>query len=161
MKKNQIRNSISKILKSGGVIFAFNLIAFSCFAQNVSPRFGIVPNDDNTGRVLTYYYYTPKDTGYHDTAKFTPHGFETFIQPGDSIKDTLYLYANTTRSNVCDKIEFQCVGADTLFLRKHVIFTKGFKGFNLNIPVAAKKSYHITFMFDGNAWRETSYMAGN
>lgn len=142
-------------------IFSFSLLACLCGAQNKSPRFGTVPNDDNTGRTLTYFYYTPADTSGADTAKFTPHGFETFIQPSDSIKDSLVINAYVTRSNVCDKIEFQCVGSNGISAKGHVTFNKGFSGPDVRIPLSSKQAGHITFIFDGTAWREVAYTAGN
>ena len=150
-----------KIILISLFTFSFSIFTFFCGAQNRSPRFGVVPNDDNTGRTLTYFYYTPKDTAGADTAKFTPHGFETFVQPSDSIKDSLVVNAYTTRSNICDKIEFQCVGADSNSSNKSVTFNKGFKGPHTRISVLSKKAYHITFIFDGVAWRETAYTAQN
>ena len=153
---------MKKIIAISILFLSVSLFTF-CGAQSISlfPRFGVVPNDDNTGRVLTYYYYTPADIGHHDTAKFTPHGYETFIEPSDSIYDTIVFNANNALSRVCDRIEFQCVGADTLYSAKHIIFNKGFKGPNLTIPVAAKKAYHITFIYDSASWRETSFIGGN
>jgi hypothetical protein len=142
---------------------SYQLLAIcqNCGAQSKSPRFGIVPNDDNTGRTLTYFYYTPKDTTGADTAKFTPHGFETFIQPSDSIKDSLVINAYTTRSSICDKIEFQCVGSNAISSKGHVTFNNGFSGPDLKVAVKSQQGNHITFIFDGNAWREVAYTGGN
>lgn len=138
----------------------YQLLAIgSASAQSTSPRFGTEPNDDNTGRTLTYYYFTPTDVGFKDTAKFTPHGFETFIQPTDSIKDTIVFYAYNTRSHVCDKMDFQFVGANA-GSNKKIIFGTGFSQ-TITIPITSKQGYHITFIFDGNVWRETSAQANN
>jgi hypothetical protein len=150
--------------KSLGILlftYTFSLFTILCNAQDTIPRFGTSRNDDNTGRTLTYYYVKAVDKGPHCALNITPHGFETFIQPMDSILDTISVNASPLLSHVCDKIEFQCVGADTLYLAKHVIFNSGFKGPNLNIAVNAKTAYHVTFIFDGVAWRETSFIAGN
>lgn len=142
------------------VPIAIGISSSLSFAQSTSPRFGTVPNDDNTGRTLTYSYFTPTDVGFKDTAKITPHGFETFIQPTDSIKDTIVFHAYNTRSYVCDRIEAQFVGANA-GSNKKIIFGAGFSGPNTTISISSKTAYHITFIFDGVAWRETSYMAGN
>jgi hypothetical protein len=148
-------------------VFVISLFTLSsslftfCRAQSTSPRFGTVPNDDNTGRTLTYYYYTPTDNTGPDTAKFTPRGFETFIEPTDSIKDSLVIDAYLTRCDVCDKIEFQCTGKNLITSKGHVTFSTGFKGPNVRIPVTSKSSSHITFIFDGNAWRQVAYTTGN
>ena len=142
------------------LVLTSSLFTALCSAQSTSPRFGTVPNDDNTGRTLTYYYFTPTDVGFKDTAKITPHGFETFIQPTDSIKDTIVFRAYNTSSYVCDRMEAQFVGANA-GTNKKIIFGTGFSGPNTTISITSKTAYHITFIFDGNAWRETSYEAGN
>jgi hypothetical protein len=138
----------------------YQLLAISQVkAQSTSPRFGTVPNDDNTGRTLTYWYLTPTDQGPKDTFKFTPRGFQTFIQPTDSIKDTIVFYVYNTRSNVCDKMDFQFVGANGTSSKK-IIFGTGFSQ-AITIPITSKQGYHISFIFDGNVWRETSVQAAN
>jgi hypothetical protein len=143
------------------LIVAGSSLCTLCKGQSTSPRFGIVPNDDNTGRTLTYYYYTPKDTVGADTAKFTPHGFETYIQPSDSIIDSLVINAYLTRSYICDKIEFQCVGSNAIPSKGHITFNNGFSGPDTRVNVTAKAGSHITFIFDGKIWREVSFTKGN
>ena len=52
-------------------------------AQNTVPRFGITPNDDNTGRILTYRYFVAVDNPGADTINLAPRAWETivFISP--------------------------------------------------------------------------------
>lgn len=132
-------------------LFAF-LIAFTvAMAQFTTPRFGTKPNEDNTGRVLTYAYTTP--AVYSGTVTVYTSTYESVIKPAAFTGTVaVTLRAGVTAAHVCDRLEFMFVGGSTASAT--VTFDTNFKVSSATTVVGASKKTIIFFRFDGVAWLE-------
>jgi hypothetical protein len=138
------------------------MLAFSCglFAQSTTPRFGIVKNDDNTGRVLTYKFVSTVDATGADTIKLNPSAFETLVVPSATIKDSLsYAINSLTSSYVGDVMVFNFTNSSGSGHKIKFVGTGWqFSSSGSSIALTTVKRAAITFRFDGVAWVETGRM---
>jgi hypothetical protein len=124
-------------------------ISATTFAQSTSPRFGTVPGDDNTGRVITHKYVTLTDAVGADTVTMKPNASETFYRV--SVVDSLYFASpNITRSYAGDKIIIVATGASGKKIK--------FAGTNLvttgTATLSSGGSGVIQLLFNGAKWVE-------
>jgi hypothetical protein len=84
-------------------ILIIGLLALTASAQFTTPRFGVPPFGDNTGRALTYNIKTITDATGNDSAKLAPNAFQTIVYL--TAKDSITLSApNVTSSYLGDRI---------------------------------------------------------
>jgi len=111
------------------------------------PRFAITPNEDNTGRVLTYDYKKP---AYASTLSVKPNAFKTYIEPA-VLTGAMTVNAVTTNAQEYDELVFILLSDTT---SRTVTFGTNFKTTGTIAP-AISKSATISFVFDGTNWLET------
>lgn len=136
------------------LISLFLITALAGFSQTYTPRFGITPNDDNTGRALTYKYVAISQAAGVDTLKLKPNGYETIINTPTALNDSICLQiTSTTTSKAGDKIFISLVADGTARKFK-------FTGTNIVVlgtaTVAISKRATIVLVFDGTKWVEVS-----
>ena len=80
------------------------LLCFSVvvFGQSLTPRFGILKNQDNTGRVLNYRYATLTDATGADTITITPQAYQTIVKVTN--KDSLTIKSVNVMSYLGDQL---------------------------------------------------------
>ena len=121
-------------------------------AQNTVPRYGITPNADNTGRVLTYAYAAVTDKAGKDSTTITANAFQTnYIA---TVTDSVAFIANVTNCYAGDHIAF-------VFIKGTGTGTILWLGGNWKLSTAnyrqsltANKRTTIDFIFDGTYWLE-------
>ena len=113
-----------------------------------NPRFGITPNDDNTGRVITYSYYNP---AYAATLLVAPNDSSTsyIVQ---ELTGALTINASLGTALPLDVITF-LFNADTS--NRVVTFGTGFSSAG-TLTVTASKKGSASFVFDGVSFVERS-----
>ena len=131
-------------------LFAF---AINSEAQNAVPRYGITPNADNTGRVLTYAYAAVIDKAGKDSSTITANAFQTnYIA---TVTDSVALFANVTNCYAGDHFSVVFIkgaGAGTvLWLGSNWKLSTA----NYRLSLTASKRTTIDFIFDGTYWLET------
>lgn len=87
-------------------LIALTLSALAVNAQSLTPRYGIVPGDDNTGRVLTYKYKTIADAIGNDTISISQlNAWETTIVL--TVRDSVTVKTTDfSRSYLGDQVKF-------------------------------------------------------
>lgn len=114
-------------------------------------RFGLLPNDDNTGRAVTYDYQAP---AYASSIALAVNAYETTVQVGQltgALTMTVGVGSSTTAPYVGDKLRIMFSNdANT----RVVTFSTGFTP-NGTLSNTASKLSTIDFVFDGTTWRET------
>lgn len=117
------------------------------------PRYGIVPGDDNTGRVLTNFYLEP---AYATTLVLNPHVSFLHVNMSTTLgvlTGALAVSATVTNAVVGDEVSFNFVSDSA---GSHAVtFGAGFKSSGTITP-AASKFASITFKFDGTNFVEKS-----
>jgi hypothetical protein len=141
---------MKKIILFLSILFAF---AINAEAQNTVPRYGITPNADNTGRVLTYNFAANTDAAGKDTLKVVANAFQTnYI---NTVTDSVAFIANVTNCYAGDHISFVFIkgtGAGTvLWLGGNWKLSTA----NYRLTLTANKRTNIDFIFDGTYWLET------
>ncbi len=136
------------------LLLAFIGFAFAVEAQNTVPRFGITPDADNTGRVLTYKLYSPTDVAGKDSFTVSANAFQTFVVPSANIVDSVAFLGNVTNCYLGDKVTFiltKGTGTGTaLFLGGNWLMTTA----STRVSLPASKKVSITFIFTGTKWME-------
>lgn len=133
------------------ISFLFVLFAFVAVnAQSIKPRFGTVPGDDNTGRVLTYAYKTVTEVAGADSTLLVPSAWQTIVRV--SLADSIYFKSPVvTKSYAGDNIVIVASGASGTKVK--------FAGTNFISAGTATLSTSgravIRFIFDGAKWVET------
>ena len=123
-------------------------------AQNTVPRYGITPNADNTGRVLTYAFTAITDKAGKDSFTIAANAFQTnYIA---TVADSVAYLGNVTNCYAGDHITF-------VFIKAAGTGTALFLGGNfktstasVRVSLTANKRTTIDFIFDGTYWLETS-----
>lgn len=138
-------------MKKSTFIIAITLLSFVSFSQSTTPRFGTGPNDDNTGRVLTYRYFDKVDAVGNDTLKIQPRAWSTTLR--FVLTDSLGIDANNlTQSYAGDNISIIATGASGTKVT--------FKGANWQTAGTATLSSGgtavISLVFSGTKWVEVS-----
>jgi hypothetical protein len=115
-----------------------------------TPRFGLLPNDDNTGRTQTYDYQTP---AYAATIAIIATQGDTIVAPAQ-LTGNLTLSINASTSAIApyagDKILF-------LFNNNNTTCTVTFgTGFSPNGTLSNTASYlsACAFVYNGTTWQE-------
>lgn len=110
------------------------------------PRFGLLKNEDNTGRVLTFAKLAP---AYAASVTIVPNAAKTYVIPAD-LTGALTLVATTSLSQDCDEIicVFKASGANRV-----VTFSTGFATAG-TLTVVSGKSGSISFVFNGTSFVE-------
>jgi len=150
--KNKTNNifTMKKLILFLSFMFA---LAINSNAQNVVPRYGITPNADNTGRVLTYAYAAVTDKAGKDSITVNANAFQTnYI---NTVTDSVAFIANVTNCYAGDHITFCFIkGAGTgtaLFLGGNWKVSTA----SVRLSLTASKRTTIDFIFDGTYWLET------
>ena len=132
------------------LLFAMTI---ATFAQSTSPRFGVGANQDNTGRVLTYFYTAISDQTGNDSINVNPHGWTAFYYL--TMKDS-FTFANPviTRSDFGDNFEIIANGASGTKI-KFVNYATANIIANGTVTLSTKGKAIIKFQFDGYKWIET------
>lgn len=110
-------------------------------------RFSNLPNDDNTGRVLTYDFKKP---AYASTLSVTTNASKTFIEPA-VLTGAMTVNAVVTNAQEYDELVVILLSDTT---SRTVTFGTNFKTTGTIAP-AISKSATISFVFDGTNWLET------
>jgi hypothetical protein len=117
-------------------------------AQYTTPRFGILKNQDNTGRVLTYDYQAPV---YSASPVITCNAYETTVKMG-TLTGAPTLTANVTQCHVGDKLNLLLTDDGS---GRVVTFSTGFTSGG-NITMGASQKASIYFVFNGVGWFQMS-----
>lgn len=129
-------------------------IFFCATAQNTVPRFGITPDADNTGRVLTYKLYAPTDVAGKDSFTVAANAFQTYVVPS-TIVDSVVFLGNVTNCYLGDHVTFcfaKGANAGTvLFLGGNWLLGTA----STRMALTANKKSTIDFIFNGTKWVET------
>lgn len=140
------------------LFISFVLGVLTALAQYTTPRFGITPGDDNTGRVLTYNFVGTAEATGPDTIKIAPNAYETLVRPSGTIKDSLKInVTNITRCRVGDRLT--CVFQNSSGSGHKIVFIGSnfqFSSSGATITLVTLKRATITFIFDGVTWVEVS-----
>ena len=134
----------------------FMLTGITASAQNTIPRFGITPNDDNTGRILTYRYFVAVDNPGADTVNLAPRAWETIILINPVVDSLAFNISSLVNCYVGDRLTFQALnspGSGHLLKFIGANYQTGSGG--PAIALTSGKRANITFRFDGTAWVET------
>lgn len=135
----------------------FSLLFLVCFAtvlmaQISTPRFGITPNSDNTGRVLTYKLVSVTDVAGNDAVVSKVNAYETIYKV--TLLDSItFSQPVVTSCALGDKMTILMTAASgTPFLK----FT-GDKWINAGKATLSSKARGVIVMiFDGAKWVEVS-----
>lgn len=129
------------------ILFLFAFVLFAS-AQYTSPRFGVLANQDNTGRVLTYAYQTPT---FSSSKVITCNAYETTVKMG-TLTGAQTLTANVTSCHAGDKLNLLLTDDGS---GRVVTFSTGFaSGGNITMGSSAKASLY--FVFNGVGWFQLS-----
>lgn len=127
-------------------------IVFGATAQSTSPRWGGgPPNNDNTGRVLTYVLKTVTTTTATTTAYQKVNAYKTIIKVG-TLQANLTDSVNVTNAYVGDEIVFIFTAdgsARTVTFGNNLVSSA-------TMVVDASSKATVSFMFDGVKWIETA-----
>ena len=110
------------------------------------PRFGLLPSEDNTGRVLTYAKIAP---AYASAITIVPSASKTFVLPAN-LTGALTLTSTLTSSQLCD--ELVCIFKATGGTRV-VTFSTGFASVG-TLSVPSGKLASVSFAFNGETFVE-------
>lgn len=129
-----------------------SLLFTSCvLAQSTSPRYGLLKNQDNTGRVLTYGSLTVTPTGTLVTIR--PNAYTSLITIATTSLSPTFT-VNVGGSYLSDKMDLlitlNATGTRTLTFSTNLIGTA------TTMTVAASKQALLTYIFDGAKWMEIS-----
>lgn len=134
------------------ILMGVMLITGAVQAQNVLPRWGGgPPQNDNTGRILTYAVVTVTTTTATAVSYQKPNAFETIIQVG-TLQRALTDSLSVKNAYVGDRVTFVFT-ADTLTAGRVVTFGNNIKSAG-TLTVAKSKKATASFQFDGVAWIE-------
>lgn len=122
------------------------LLTVTLFAsgQYTTPRFGVLKNQDNTGRVLTYAYQAP---AFSTPLAITCNAYETTVKIG-TLTGALTLTAPVTACHLGDKLNLLLTDDGS---GRVVTFSTGFASGG-NITLGASQKVSIYFVFNGVGW---------
>ena len=111
------------------------------------PRFGLLKNEDKTGRVLTLAKLTP---AYASSIAIIPNASKTYVFPAD-LTGALTLTAELTLPQDCDELVcvFKANGGSRI-----VTFSTGFAVIG-TLTVPTGKVASVSFVFNGETFVET------
>lgn len=134
------------------LLSAILLFAVTAKAQSTSPRFGTLKNQDNTGRVLNYGYFSFTDVAGLDSVAVSPRHYQTFYRV-ILLDSFCFKQPIITNCFAGDQMTIICSAASgTPFLK--------FSGSNWLTQGKAAVSTNLravlTLVFDGSKWVEQS-----
>lgn len=120
--------------------------------MSTTQRFGLLPNDDNTGAKMTYDYQNP---AYASTQSIiTQAGITEIVMPlTGACSVTISVGSATTQPYVGDKVQFLFIPDST---NRTVTFSTGFAVTASTIVCTASKYASVDFVFNGTIWQETA-----
>lgn len=133
----------------------FLLVALVAFvaanAQSTTPRWGSGPNNDNTGRVLTWNYKTVTDAAGADSVTLVPGAYNTTVRV--ALTDSIFFKSPSVKQSfAADVLTIVASGSSGAKVK--------FAGTNfISAGTATLSSLGravITFIFDGAKWVEQS-----
>jgi hypothetical protein len=133
------------------ILIAISILTVSiCVAQPSLPRFGVRPNEDNTGRVLKYEYRTPAAS---TNMTVSPNAYKSVISFTNlTVSPTMTVSA--VNGKICDELIVIIGGvASQSITFVGAVTTTGAS--NVLTALAAKRAV-IRFIFDGTRWLELS-----
>ncbi len=135
------------------LVIIATMFAVSVSAQSTSPRWGGgPPQNDNTGRILTYASKAVTTTSATAVSYQVVSAWETIITVG-TLKRALTDSLSIKYSYLGDRVTF-IFTADTLTAGRVVTFGNNIKSAGtLTVPVSKKAT--ASFIFDGVIWVET------
>lgn len=127
------------------------LLATTVSAQSTTPRFGTTPNQDNTGRVLTYKFVGKTDVAGADTLKTIPSAWHTIYRV--ALLDSLAIQPTSlTKCYVGDQITVIASGTSGDFIK--FIGSNWISAGNATLSTGLRAV--VRFVFDGAKWVEVS-----
>lgn len=114
---------------------------------STSPRFGVGPNQDQTGRVIKFDFKTP---AYGATIAVHPNASKTIVKVAQ-LTGAATITASTVDAYAGDELIFLFAADGT---GRTVTFGTGLKP-SATLAVTASKFGSASFMFDGTNWIET------
>jgi hypothetical protein len=136
-------------------IITCSLCVIFASAQSTLPRWGGgPPQNDNTGRVLTYELKTVTTTTATSTAVQKPNAFQTIIKVG-TLQRALTDSLSIANAYVGDEAIFVFT-ADTLTAGRVVTFNSNSLKSAGTLTVPKSKKATASFIFDGTLWIEKS-----
>jgi hypothetical protein len=123
------------------------------------PRFATAAGDDNTGRIMTWRYFTPTDAAGADTAKLYPRAYTTIIKY-TAVDSLAFSISNTSQSYIGDELTFIVTNSSGSGHQVKFVGTGWQVGSGgAAIALTASKRANINFVYDGIYWVETSRLA--
>lgn len=151
LRANYFTHQIQTMKKILSLCVALAMFAMAATSQSTTPRFGITPNQDNTGRALTYKYVAKTDVAGVDTLKTVPNAWTTIYRV--TLTDTLSLQVTSvTKCFTGDQIQVVASGASGLRLK--FVGTNWITAGVVNLSTLGRAVVH--FVFDGSKWVEAS-----
>lgn len=130
-------------------LFALFALASCALAQSTSPRFGVLKNQDNTGRGLTYGYLAPTITA---TTVIAPNKFDnTYAIPSLTLSPIINF--TVTSANAADRTVL-IIGASAA--TRTVTFGGSVVTSATTMTVGSGKKATASFIFDGANYIEVS-----
>ena len=127
------------------------LISASVFGQKTVPRFGIKPNEDNTGRVLTYNYQVYTFVAGVDSLKLSPNAYQTIVNAGAMVDSLTIQFKNIKSSYVGDMLSVIGYGSGASYKLKVGVTNCASSGV---LVTGVGKYVTVRFIFDGIKWVE-------
>jgi len=117
-----------------------------------TPRFGLLPSDDNTGRTQTWDYQAP---AYASTQAIITQAGNTIVNMAltGACAITIAVGSSTTQPYAGDKIQFIFIPNGS---SQTVTFSTGFAVTASTIVCTGNKYASVDFTFNGTAWQETA-----
>ena len=133
-------------------IVLFALVSVTATAQSTSPKFGTTPNNDNTGRALTYGYKAITDAAGADSTTLVLSMYSSTVKI--ALTDSFCLKSPTVKnSNVGDRLTIIATGASGNKL-KFVTASSNWIAASSSATLSSNGRSVINFVFDGAKWVE-------
>jgi hypothetical protein len=129
------------------------------------------PENDNTGRILTYNANTSPSIVYatKDTVKLYPNQWETLVQPSDSVADTITYTIPGRPASLYNGAVMKFYGlsanGSNHMIRFRIVYGSGVRflystAADSTLTLTSKKHYYISFQYDGHDFIETGKSVG-
>lgn len=124
------------------------LLTISSYAQSTTPRFKNPPKD-NTGRNITYEYYTPAYVASDTLAPKASHTFYKFA----TLSGARSIAVNVLKSYQFDELTMVFTSDGT---GRVITFAAGITPYTTTLTLIASKQATVHFIFDGATYVEVS-----
>jgi hypothetical protein len=132
------------------VLLAF--VSVTASAQSTTPKFGVTPGTDNTGRVLNYAYKAITDAAGADSTVLVLSMYSSIVKV--ALTDSFCLKSPTVKnSNVGDRLTIIATGASGSKL-KFVTASSNWIVASSSATLSTNGRSVINFVFDGAKWVE-------